>query len=59
MAPLLLTVNQAAAALGIGRSTMYTLMYRGDIQPVHIGRSIRIHSQDLEQFVAGLPRHSI
>ena len=33
MAPLLLTVNQAAAALGIGRSTMYTLMYRGDIRP--------------------------
>ncbi len=54
MAPLLLTVNQAAAVLGIGRSTMYTLMYRGDIRPVHIGRCVRIHPQDLEQFVAGL-----
>lgn len=56
MSPLLLTVAQAAAALGIGRSTMYTLMYRGDIRPVHIGRSVRIHPQDLERFVAGLPR---
>jgi excisionase family DNA binding protein len=56
MAPLLLTVNQAAAVLGIGRSTMYTPMYRGDIRPVHIGLSVRIHPQDLEQFVAGLSR---
>ena len=59
MAPLLLTVNQAAAVLGIGRSTMYTLMYRGDIRPVHIGRSVRIHPQDLEQFVAGLRRDEL
>ncbi|HYN35168.1 MAG TPA: helix-turn-helix domain-containing protein [Ilumatobacteraceae bacterium] len=59
MAPLLLTVTQAAAALGIGRSTMYTLMYRGDIRPVHIGRSVRIHPHDLEQFVAALPRDSL
>jgi excisionase family DNA binding protein len=59
MAPLLLTVNQAAAKLGIGRSTMYTLMYRGDIRPVHIGRSVRIHPQDLEQFVAGLQRERL
>lgn len=56
-APLLLTVTQAAAALGIGRSTMYTLMYRGDIRPVHIGRSVRIHPQDLERFVAELKRN--
>lgn len=56
---MLLTVNQAAAVLGIGRSTMYNLMYRGDIQPVHIGRSVRIHPQDLEQFVSGLRRNEL
>lgn len=36
-APVAYTVTEAAAALRIGRSTLYRLIERGDITPVHIG----------------------
>jgi excisionase family DNA binding protein len=40
--PLLLTVKEAAALIGIGRSTLYRLMDAGEIDSVHIGSSRRI-----------------
>ena len=39
---LLLTVPEAARVLGIGRSTVYELVARGDLAFVHIGRSSRV-----------------
>lgn len=38
--PLTLTVEQAAQVLGIGRSTAYDLIHRGDIPSLRLGRRI-------------------
>ena len=48
---LLLTVNQAATRLGIGRSFLYDLLMRGEIQSVKLGRARRIPVAALEQFI--------
>jgi excisionase family DNA binding protein len=40
--PLLLTPEEAAKVLRVGRTTIYALMKAGDLHPVHIGRSCRI-----------------
>lgn len=53
-AVLLLTVEDAAQRLSIGRTTMYGLISAGAIQSVTIGRLRRIPSECLEQYVAGL-----
>ena len=49
--PLLLTPEEAAAVLGIGRTTIYALMKTGELHPVHIGRSCRLACAELERFV--------
>lgn len=49
--PLLLTVRQAAAALGVGRTTVYELISSGDLEVVHIGRSARIPVAAINEFV--------
>lgn len=50
--PLLLTVAQAARMLAISRSTLYQLMWKGDLSPVHIGRSARFTVAELERYIA-------
>ena len=52
--PLLLTPEEAATVLRIGRTTMYALMKAGDLRPVHIGRSCRISRAELERYVRRL-----
>jgi excisionase family DNA binding protein len=49
--PLLLTPEEAATVLGIGRTTIYALMKAGALHPVHIGRSCRLPRAELERFV--------
>jgi excisionase family DNA binding protein len=39
---LLLTPEEAAGLLRIGRTTVYALMKAGELRPVHIGRSCRL-----------------
>lgn len=51
---LLLTVEEAAEELSIGRSLMYELVLRRELPSVKIGRCRRISRQDLEGFVASL-----
>jgi excisionase family DNA binding protein len=51
-AKLLLRPLEAAAALGVGRSTVYELMRSGELPVVHIGRAVRIPSRALEHWVA-------
>lgn len=53
-APLLLTVTQAACALGVGRIKLYELIKDGSLQPVHIGRSVRFPMEALVLFVGRL-----
>ena len=49
--PLLLTPEEAAEVLRIGRTTVYALMRAGDLRPVHIGRSCRVSRAELQRYV--------
>ena len=51
---LLLTPEEAARVLRVGRTTIYALMKGGDLHAVHIGRSCRLSRAELEQFVGRL-----
>ena len=51
---LLLTPEEAAEALGIGRSKVYELMATRRLASVKIGSSRRIPVDALEEFVAAL-----
>jgi len=50
--PLLVTVRDAAQMLCVGRSTLYEMMWSGDVTAIHIGRSVRLAVSELEEFVA-------
>lgn len=52
--PLLLTLEEAATDLRIGRTTIYALMKAGELRPVHIGCSCRVPRDELERYVRGL-----
>ncbi len=52
--PLLLTPEEAAKVLRVGRTTIHALMKVGDVHPVHIGRSCRISRAELERYVRRL-----
>jgi excisionase family DNA binding protein len=49
--PLLLTPEEAAQVLRVGRTTLYALIKDGDLRPVHIGRSCRVSRAELERYV--------
>ena len=57
--PLLLTPEEAATVLGIGRTTIYALMKADELHPVHIGRSCRLPRAELERFVDRLQAPAI
>jgi excisionase family DNA binding protein len=50
--PLLVDVKMAAATLCVSRSTIYQLIWDGELEPVRIGRSVRLTPTQLEQFVS-------
>jgi len=52
--PLLLTPEEAARLLRVGRTTVYALMKAGELRPVHIGRSCRLARAELERYVRRL-----
>jgi excisionase family DNA binding protein len=52
--PLLLTPEQAARALAIGRTKLYSLLAEGVLASVMVGGSRRVPVQALETYVAGL-----
>ncbi len=47
----LLTVEQVCDILRISRSTVYTMIQRGELPCVHIGRMVRLLSSDVRAFV--------
>jgi excisionase family DNA binding protein len=51
---LLLTPEQAAHELGLGRTRLFDLIRSGALQSIQIGRSRRISRKALERFVAQL-----
>jgi excisionase family DNA binding protein len=54
--PLVLTIEQAAERLGIGRSLMYALVSSGEVESVTIGRLRRIPADALVEYIARLRR---
>ena len=53
---LLLTAEEAARALNIGRTTLYALIKDGQLHSVHIGRSCRLTRAELLRYVNRLDR---
>lgn len=54
MEKLLLTPEEAAELLGVGRSTVYDLLRLGLLPSVKIGRSRRVRVSSLRDYVATL-----
>jgi excisionase family DNA binding protein len=52
--PLLLSIAQAASALGVGRSTLYEMIGRGEVEVVHLGRAVRVPAAAVEELVEAL-----
>jgi excisionase family DNA binding protein len=52
--PLLLTPEEAAKLLSVGRTTVYALIKADELRPVHIGRSCRLARAELERYVRRL-----
>jgi excisionase family DNA binding protein len=50
----MLTVEQAAEALGIGRTTMFALIKSGAVGSVLIGRFRRVPADELDAYTARL-----
>ena len=59
MHPRLLTVRQAAAALGVGQSTVHNLIRSGELGSRKIGGSRRVPVEELDAFIAGLPGQQV
>lgn len=53
-ARLLLTTEQAADMLNLGRTTVYRLLRDGALRAVHIGRSTRLPHAELVRYVEAL-----
>ncbi len=51
---LLLTPEEAAEVLCVGRTTVYALVKCGELRAVHIGRSCRISQAELYRYVRKL-----
>lgn len=49
--PLLVTIPQAAQLLAVSRSTVYQLIWDHELDPIRIGRSVRLTIDDLEDYV--------
>lgn len=49
--PLVLTVGEVAAVLGVGRHAAYDLAQSGAIPIIRIGKHIRVYREALERFL--------
>lgn len=52
--PLLLTVEQAAHQLGIGRTTVFALLKSGDLESIPLGRLRRIPAECITEYIERL-----
>ena len=56
---LLVTPEEAARRLSVGRTTIYELMSRGELHSVNIGRCRRVPVSSLSSFVNRLIGHAV
>ncbi len=52
--PLLVDVSEAGRRLGCGRTTIYQLIDRGELETVKVGRLRRVPVVALDEYVDGL-----
>jgi len=50
----LLTIDEAGEALRVGRSSVYVLIQRGQLEKVNLGRKSLVTRRSVEQLVAKL-----
>lgn len=50
----LVSISEVQRQLNVSRSTVNRLIERGEIGSVHIGRAVRIPSEDVDAFVRRL-----
>lgn len=50
--PVAVRIPQAAAMLGIGRSTLYLCIAAGEIETIKVGRSTLVPVESLNSFIA-------
>lgn len=51
MDKLLLTIPEVAGQLNLGRSLVYLLIMRGEIDSIKVGRARRVPAEALERFI--------
>lgn len=51
-ATVILTITEAMKILKLSRSSMYSIMGRGELKTIKFGKSRRIRLSDLEAFIA-------
>lgn len=54
--PLLVSAEDAAHLLAIGRTTFYEIVKDGDLTPIHIRRCVRFSTLELQEYVERLRR---
>lgn len=47
-----LKVPEVASRLNLSAATVYNLIHAGELTAVRMGKSIRVHAKDLEQFIS-------
>ena len=55
---LLLTYPDAAARLGLSRTTLYKLVASGELTAVHVGKAVRIPADEIRAFVERIKAES-
>lgn len=51
----LLTISEARQALAISRTTLYSLLKRGEIRAVKLGRATRVPESEVSRIIAAAP----
>ena len=58
-APLLLSIPDVAATLGLGRSKIYELIAKEGLPVVRFGRSVRVSAASLQKWVEQREQHPL
>lgn len=57
--PRLFTTDQIAERLAVSKRTVYTLIQRGELRSVTVGRARRIPAKSLDEFIDNLGRAAV
>lgn len=50
----LIRVEEAARRLSLSRTSVYSLIAKGDLRPVHVGRAVRLLASDVAAYAERL-----